>query len=114
MKNSLNKKILKTNLLFTDENIRKLFGHEAADDEDIIRLKQYYVKNALHEKITAELKLRVLVGHKGIGKSAMFKIAANEDEAKGILPISIKPDDVAELKKQTRSSWKTFGFGKMA
>lgn len=96
----VDKNLVKTNLLFTDENIRTLFGHEAADDEDIERLKQYYVKNTLHEKITAELKLRILVGHKGIGKSAMFKIAASEDEAKGILPISIKPDDVADLKRE--------------
>ena len=27
---------------FTEENIAALFGHEAAEDEDIERLKSYY------------------------------------------------------------------------
>lgn len=94
-------KEIKGDLLFTDSNINAIFGHEAADDESVVRLKEYYVKNIYYEKITSDLKLRILVGHKGIGKSAMFRIAAQEDEDNNILPISIKPDDVADLKKET-------------
>ncbi|MCM2285402.1 MAG: hypothetical protein NDI81_11515 [Desulfobacula sp.] len=85
--------------IFNDENIQKLFGHEAADDEDLKRLKEYYVKNILYEKVTADLKLRVVVGHKGIGKSAMFKIAEQEDKSNNILSVSIRPDDISDLTK---------------
>lgn len=45
----------------------------------------------------SDLKVRVLVGHKGTGKSALFKIAINEDQANNRLPILIKPDDIKEI-----------------
>jgi hypothetical protein len=32
---------------FTEENIAALFGHEAAEDEDIERLKSYYLKGSI-------------------------------------------------------------------
>jgi hypothetical protein len=84
-------------LIFTEENIQKLFGHEAAEDESFERLQSYYIKNKTHDKVMADLSLRILVGHKGIGKSALFKIAISEDAANGKLPILIKPDDIADL-----------------
>tara|TARA_R110000868_G_C10936610_1_gene766732 strand:+ start:679 stop:2145 length:1467 start_codon:yes stop_codon:yes gene_type:complete len=82
---------------FTEENINKLFGSEAAEDETFERLQSYYLKSNTHEKVVADLPLRILVGHKGIGKSALFKIAMNEDLTKGRLPILVKPDDIADL-----------------
>ncbi|WP_461209343.1 P-loop ATPase, Sll1717 family [Desulfocurvus sp. DL9XJH121] len=85
---------LKINNVFSEENIQRLFGHEAAEDEDVERLKEYYFKNDVFEQVSANLKLRILVGHKGIGKSALFKIAASEDIDNGFLPIEIKPNDV--------------------
>ncbi|WP_207262728.1 hypothetical protein [Desulfovibrio sp. Huiquan2017] len=88
---------LKIKNVFSEENIRKMFGHEAAEDEDVARLKEYYFKNDIYEQVAADLKLRVLVGHKGIGKSALFKIAAAEDVDKGILPIEIQPNDVVGI-----------------
>ncbi|WP_300488206.1 hypothetical protein, partial [Flavobacterium sp.] len=82
---------------FTEENINKLFGSEAAEDETFERLQSYYFKSNTHDKVVADLPLRILVGHKGIGKSALFKIAMNEDLTKGRLPILVKPDDIADL-----------------
>lgn len=82
---------------FTEENIQSLFGYEAAEDEKIDRLKEYYLKNKIYSRITADLPLRILVGHKGTGKSALFKIAVEEDKDNGLLPILIKPDDIAAL-----------------
>ncbi|PTN07415.1 P-loop ATPase, Sll1717 family [Mangrovibacterium marinum] len=84
-------------ITFSEENIQKLFGHEAAEDESFERLQSYYIKNKTHDKVVADLPLRVLVGHKGIGKSALFKIAMSEEEENGRLPILIKPDDIADL-----------------
>lgn len=84
---------------FTDENIQTLFGFEDAESEPIERLKEYYFKNETYKRVTSNLPIKILVGHKGIGKSALIKIAISEDIEKGNLPILVKPDDVAELGK---------------
>ncbi|MBI2731495.1 MAG: hypothetical protein HYX40_12225 [Sphingobacteriales bacterium] len=84
---------------FTDENIQKLFGYEDAESEPIERLKEYYFKNETYARVVSDLPIRILVGHKGIGKSALFKISMSEEKAKGNFPILIKPDDIAELGK---------------
>ncbi|MDA8172919.1 MAG: hypothetical protein M0Z48_13945 [Nitrospiraceae bacterium] len=86
----------------TDENIQKLFGSEAAEDESFDRLKQYYFKTSVYERITADLPLRIMVGHKGIGKSALFKIAAAEDAEGNNLALFIRPDDISGLAKEER------------
>lgn len=97
---------------FSEINIQKLFGSEAAEDENIDRLKEYYFKNEIYDRVISDLPLRILVGHKGIGKSALFKIAMSEDTEKGMLPILIKPDDIADLGNnqenvlQTIRDWK--------
>jgi len=82
---------------FTEENIRKLFGSEAAEDENPDRLKEYFFKAPLYEQVIAELPLRIVVGHKGIGKSALIKVAMMDDLSNGRLAILIKPDDISEL-----------------
>ena len=98
---------------FTDEVVSKLFGKEAAEDEDFDRLQSYYIKSRTHERLTANLPLRILVGHKGIGKSAIFTIARHEDEANHHVSILIRPDDIASLGKHEEDfdaiirSWKS-------
>lgn len=82
---------------FTEENISRLFGHEAAEDEEFERLQSYYIKNNTHKKLTADLPLRILVGHKGVGKSAIFTIARHEDEKENRLSVLIKPDDISKI-----------------
>lgn len=84
---------------FDDATIEKLFGNEAADYENVERLREYYFKGKAYARVTADLPLRILVGHKGIGKSALIRYAMHEDYANGILPILIKPDDVVEVAK---------------
>lgn len=82
---------------FTEENIAALFGHEAAEDEDIERLKSYYLKGETFSQVINNLPIRILVGHKGIGKSALFHVAMEEERAAGKLGILIKPDDIAGI-----------------
>lgn len=82
---------------FDDETIAQLFGTEAAEDEDFSRLQSYYVKNKTHLNLTSNLPIRILVGHKGIGKSAIFQIAHNEDCGHNKVSIIIHPDDIAQL-----------------
>lgn len=79
---------------FDEMTISKLFGAEAAEDEDEERLQQYYFKNDVYDQVVNDLPLRIIVGHKGIGKSALFKVAINEENEKNRLTLLIKPDDI--------------------
>ena len=86
-------------LTFTETEIQRLFGHEAAEDETLSRLREYYFKTTTYEQVVTDLPLRILVGHKGIGKSALFQVAMAEDKDAGRLSVHIRPDDVAALAK---------------
>jgi hypothetical protein len=102
-----------TDLNFDEIEIQRLFGHEAAEDEEIGRLREYYFKNVTYDQVITELPLRVLVGHKGIGKSALFQVAMCEDYERRRLSILIKPDDIVGLGNDTSDflkgirDWKT-------
>ena len=85
-----------------DETIQRLFGHEAAENEDAERLRQYYFKSQVYDRITSRLPLRILVGHKGIGKSALFMVAMQEDREAETLAILIRPDDVLEISSDAK------------
>lgn len=90
---------MENDFVFDDETIQGLFGFEDAESESISRLKEYYLKKDTFNRVTASLPIRLLVGHKGTGKSALFKVAISEEKEHGNLPILIKPDDIAELGK---------------
>lgn len=90
-------------ITFDDETIQYLFGFEDAESESIARLKEYYFKKDTFNRVTASLPIRLLVGHKGTGKSALFKVAISEEKEKRNLPILIKPDDIAELGKNNEN-----------
>lgn len=98
---------------FTEETIKELFGPEAAEDESSSRLKQYYFKGDVYEKIHNQLPLKILVGHKGIGKSAAFKVSFLENQEKNNVVVWIKPDDIMEICQEDVSflqqirDWKT-------
>ncbi|WCR09287.1 hypothetical protein JHW45_09080 [Paracoccus stylophorae] len=79
---------------FDDAQIRQLFGTDTAEDDDPRRLKAYFFKNETYDNIRADLPLRILVGHKGIGKSALLRMSHLEDKDEGILSIEIKPNDL--------------------
>jgi len=94
-------------LTFSEDQLQRLFGHEAAEDEDPARLREYYFKTTTYSEVATDLPLRILVGHKGIGKSALFKVAIQEDQDSGVITVLIKPDDVAELGTDTSDFLKT-------
>ena len=100
-------------LTFDEEEISRIFGHEAAEDESSERLRQYYFKTDTYEQVIADLPLRILVGHKGIGKSALFQVAMVEEREEGKLTILIKPNDIVGLGTDTSNfltairDWKT-------
>lgn len=82
---------------FDEETIRAIFGHEAAEDEEIERLKRYYVKTDVYNAMRSSIPLYILVGHKGVGKSALFKVLATEEEELGNIAITIQPDDILDI-----------------
>lgn len=82
---------------FDEHNIQALFGHEAAEDEVPSRLRQYYFKTSIYDNVIAGLPLRLLVGHKGIGKSALFQVAMAEDHQNERMALVIRPDDVLDI-----------------
>jgi len=84
---------------FSDLQIRRIFGSEDAETETSERFHEYFVKNRAYENLRAELPLRVLVGHKGVGKSALLRFSFDEDVKSGILSIFLKPDDLSNLLK---------------
>jgi hypothetical protein len=88
-------------LTFSATESYELFGHEAAENEDTERLREYYFKSNIYDQVATDLPLRILVGHKGIGKSALFQIAMAEDRESHKVAILIKPDDIAGLGTDT-------------
>jgi uncharacterized alkaline shock family protein YloU len=44
-------------VVFSEEVIQSIFGHEAAEDENIDRLKAYYFKSPVYQKVQANVAL---------------------------------------------------------
>src|SRR5690349_14274074 len=82
---------------FTEENIDRIFGKEAAEDEDPTRFVEYFIRGKTFQRVNVDLPLRILVGHKGVGKSALLKMCAIEDKNKNILTVQIQPHDVVRI-----------------
>ena len=77
-------------LTFSETELQELFGHEAAEDEQLSRLRQYYFKTNTYDQVANDLSLRILVGHKGIGKSALFQVAiADEKDRIVLFPVDL-------------------------
>lgn len=85
----------KTVTQFDDETILALFGAQAAEDERPNQLKSYFIKNKAYERASADIPLRIVVGHKGVGKSALLKILYLEQSSDNFLSIWLQPTDIA-------------------
>lgn len=83
--------------IFSPDNIPKIFGFEDAAEEDISRLKQYFFKRGDYDAVKSDLPLSIVVGFKGVGKSALLKIAHEENIEEGQPTLWIRPDDVIEM-----------------
>ena len=81
-----------------DADIEELFGADAAEDESDERLVAYFLETPTYREVVhTKRRLRVLVGSKGTGKSAIFRIAALKDQAESRLPIEVRPDDLTDV-----------------
>lgn len=77
---------------FDDANIEKLFGADDAENERPERFKEYFYYNHAYESLIANLPVRILVGHKGVGKSALLKRAYLADEENSSPCVWLRPD----------------------
>jgi hypothetical protein len=99
---------------FDDVTIEKIFGKEAAEDESPDRLKEYFFRNKAYQNVVLDLPIRILVGHKGIGKSALLKVSYLEDQEAGLPALWLRPGEVKSLISSNTESlihlieqWKT-------
>lgn len=79
---------------FSEEQIREIFGDLAAEDENKERFSSYFIKTDVYKKIHNFLPIRILVAHKGVGKSAVFRMSYLENIKDNVLSIWVKPDDI--------------------
>jgi len=82
---------------FNDSEIDKIFGKEAAEDETDDRLKEMFFRNRAYDNINNDMSLRIVVGHKGIGKSALLRMSYLSDIDNNELAIWLRPDDIFEV-----------------
>lgn len=82
---------------FSDEQIREMFGDLAAEDEQKERFSSCFIKTDVYQKIHNFLPIRILVAHKGIGKSAIFRMSYLENLENDVLSLWVKPDDILRI-----------------
>ncbi len=81
-------------LKFNSDTRTMLFGCEDAELEDSERFKQYFVANQAYNELNSNQSLWILVGHKGVGKSALLRRAFIDDVESGKLAVWVQPGDL--------------------
>lgn len=84
-------------ITFSEDQISGLFGELAAEDEGIDQFKENFFKVSTYDKIHNERPLRILVAHKGIGKSALLRMSYLQDKDKDLLALWVQPNDIGDL-----------------
>ena len=79
---------------FDDATNEHLFGAEDAENENLERFKEYFFSNRTYENLIVDIPIRILVGHKGTGKSALLRRAYIDDEENSRLSVWIRPNDL--------------------
>lgn len=80
------------------------FGAPAAERDIERGLEEYFVESAAYNRVRSGAK-RVLIGGRGIGKSAIFQILARRERDAGSFVIELAPEDYSyELLTQTMAS----------
>jgi hypothetical protein len=86
---------------FTEENIDAIFGIEDAENENESRFREYFFANRAYERILSDTSLRILVGYKGVGKSALLKRAYLQQVDDGKLSLFLTPDEISTVSETT-------------
>lgn len=89
---------------------RLQLGSDSAEKDIQIGLLDYFYHNTAYNKILNEQKT-IIVGNRGVGKSAIFKYIASEEEKKGTIVLELSPEEYSYeilssiLKKESEGSW---------
>ena len=86
-------------ITFSEDQISGLFGELAAEDEDIHQFKQSFFKSNTYTRIHNDRPLKILVAHKGVGKSALLRMSCEENKDQKTLVLWIRPNDIDDLCK---------------
>ncbi|GHD43321.1 hypothetical protein GCM10017083_09300 [Thalassobaculum fulvum] len=99
---------------FDPQTVRDLFGSLDAEQESIEKFEEYFVTNGFYEAFSAEFPLRIAVGNKGSGKSAMLRAHRIERlQSDEIIPVIMdasdlynRTDSVSDNMLKAVSEWK--------
>src|SRR5690625_4360806 len=86
------------------------FGAPAAERDVLLGLKQYFYESDSYRRIKSGAK-SVVLGNRGSGKSAIFKMLANEYQAQDHVVIELAPEDYSYemlstvMSKESEGSW---------
>ncbi len=85
-------------------------GSDSAEKDILVGLSDYFYRNSAYQNILNSRRT-ILVGHRGSGKSAIFKFIATEEARKGNLVLELSPEEYSyeilsqHLKKESDGSW---------
>jgi hypothetical protein len=83
---------------FDNQTTETLFGADDAEHENPERFKQYFFYNGAYNSVISNLSIRILVGHKGVGKSALLKRAFLADVEGGKIAFWLQSGDIDAIK----------------
>jgi hypothetical protein len=89
---------------FSDAEIERIFGADDAENETEARFLEYFYVNGAYESLCSGLPIRILVGHKGVGKSALLKRAYLEEKDSVMLPVWLKPNELTSIVYDSKTS----------
>jgi hypothetical protein len=90
------------------------FGAPAAERDIGHGLSDYFVESEAYARVASRQKFIVL-GNRGVGKSAIFKILAHRSREFGAIPIELSPEDYSyevlssSLRKESQGAWAKHG-----
>ena len=90
------------------------FGAPAAERDIGIGLDDYFFESEAYKRLAARQKM-VVLGNRGTGKSAIFKVFAERKRRTGALVLELRPEDYSYellsslLKTEKEGSWAKYG-----
>lgn len=90
------------------------FGAPAAERDISVGLSEYFVESDAFMRVR-ERRKTIVLGNRGSGKSAIFKVLADREKKIGTLVLELSPEDYSyemlqtTLKKEDEGSWAKYG-----
>lgn len=90
------------------------FGAPAAERDIGHGLSDYFVESDAYSRVANREKF-IILGNRGVGKSAIFKILAHRSRKNGIIAIELSPEDYSyevlssSLRKECEGAWAKHG-----